>query len=345
MNRNAVSFRQKFLRWFCLILSLMIVVAVGTAFYVSRLLNRVNFVDPETTPTLSQQQLDDYLAAEPTDSTHPTAPELAPEEVDFGVPETLIGSKDILHVLLIGQDRQEGETRARSDSMILCTFNKQERTLTMTSFLRDLYVRIPGYRDNRLNAAYAAGGMKLTTQTLEKNFGVTIHGCVEIDFDRFAELIDLLGGVTITLRQDEADFINHSTSGKLTQGSALLNGKQALAYARIRKLDADGDFSRTSRQRRLLEALLSAYREASLPQLLSLLEKAIPMVTTDLTRDELLDLAIQLFPILRELDIRSQHIPAEGTYSHKTIRGMAVLVADMEQARKLLEETIGMDEK
>ena len=321
-----------------ILLGLILTVGLAIGLYGYRLMNKVNYVDPETGPTLTQAELDAYLATEPT---HFTAPTIDPEVVPLPEAQTQIGGQDTIHILLVGQDRQGNETRARSDSMILCTVHKKDRTLTLTSFLRDLYVQIPGYRSNRLNAAYAAGGMKLLGQTLEKNFGITPHGTIEVDFTRFAELIDLLGGVDLSLRSDEATFINAATGGDLTEGSWRLTGAQALAYARIRKLDADGDFSRTQRQRNLLTALFAAYRSAGLAQILSLLEEALPMLTTDLTREELWDLAAQLVPLLPNLEIRSQFIPVEGTYSYKTIRNMAVLVADLEAARNLLQETIG----
>ena len=210
----------------------------------------------------------------------------------------------------------------------------------MTSFLRDLYVQIPGYKNNRINATYTAGGMELLNKTLEKNFGVTVDGNIEVDFNQFSKIVDLLGGVTLELRQDEAEAVNKAVPGNLRGGECLLNGEQALAYARIRKLDSNGDFSRTQRQRKLLTALLNAYADASLPVFLSLLEEILPMITTDLTQTEILDYAMKLLPILPELELFSQHIPAEGTFSYQTIRKMAVLVADMDAARSLLEQTL-----
>ena len=242
--------------------------------------------------------------------------------------------------LLIGRDEYPGSDRSRSDSILLCTFQPETQTLTMTSILRDLYVPIPGYRNNRINAAYAFGGMALLKQTVQENFRIPIDGCIEIDFASFPRLIDLLGGVTIVLRADEAEAINSRTQSSLAAGSQLLNGQQALAYVRIRKLDDDGDFSRTNRQQKLLAALLDAYRNASLPQILRLLKEALPLVETDMDTGEILRSARQFAPVLSRLQIRQQRIPADGTYSYKTVRGMSVLVADMENARQLLQQTV-----
>ena len=250
-------------------------------------------------------------------------------------------TKKPTHILLIGQDRREEEPRSRSDCMILCSFVPEKGILTMTSFLRDLYVRIPGYGCNRLNAAYAFGGMPLIRETFRDNFGISVDGCVEVDFSQFAQLIDLLGGVTITLRQDEAAHINAETPGSsLSSGQQLLNGAEALAYCRIRNLDEDGDFSRTDRQRNLLTALLKRCINASVPEMLQLFRKAAPLVSTDIRKTELFTLVRQISPLLSRLTVTSQRIPAEGTYSHRIIDGMAVLVTDLEAACNLLQESL-----
>lgn len=251
------------------------------------------------------------------------------------------GRKPVVNLLLIGQDRREGENQARSDSMILCSFDRDTGKLTMTSFLRDLYVPIPGYGSNRINAAYSFGGMSLLEQTIEENFGISVDGCIEADFQQFSGIIDMLGGVTLELRQDEADIINQETGSSLTEGTETLTGHQALVYSRIRSIDRDGDFSRTNRQRKVLEALLDAYRKSSSAKLLPLLNRLLPMITTNISSSQLLLLAVEVVPQLPQLQLTSQRIPADGTYSDKTIDGMRVLVADMDSARQLLQDTAG----
>lgn len=264
-------------------------------------------------------------------------PEFCSEAEDAG----LIGGEGsgLINILLIGQDRRE-ESRARSDCVILCSFHPESKKIIITSFLRDLYVEIPGYEGNRLNAAYAIGGMPLLQQTMQKNFGLYMDGCIEVDFSRFSQIIDILGGVTIELRQDEADAINKSVPGSLTAGIHLLNGDQALAYSRIRNLDDDGDFSRTGRQRKLLSSLLDSYRNADLLTILSMVVDTLPMISTDLSKRQILVLAAKLFPLLDDPEILSQRIPGDGTYSYSTIRNMDVLTADMENIREQLRESL-----
>lgn len=246
------------------------------------------------------------------------------------------------NILLIGQDRREGENRARSDCMILCTFSPDRRTLTMTSFLRDLYVDIPGHGRNRLNAAYAFGGSPLLAKTLQENFGIVTDGCAEVDFSQFPRLIDLMGGVTLDLRQDEAETVNAEIPGsQLQEGSQTLTGQQALSYVRIRSLDSDGDFSRTNRQRKILMALMKNCQGTSLSQLLQLFRTASPMLTTDIPQWKLLSLIGELAPMLPNMEILSQHIPIEGSYAHRMVDSMAVLIADMEVNRSFLRQSLG----
>lgn len=259
----------------------------------------------------------------------------APEEGTIGGP-----GSSVINILLIGRDAREGEHSSRSDSMILCSFNKKTRKVVMTSFLRDLYVRIPGYGSNRLNAAYAFGGRELLNQTLQENFGLSINGNVEVDFENFAGIIDVLGGVDMELRQDEADIINTETGSSLAAGMQKLNGDQALMYSRIRYLDADGDFSRTNRQRKVLSALMQSFKDANITSLVRLISDLLPLIDTDMSSIQMVKYAVSCFPMLSGSDPVSQYIPAPGTYRDETVNGMAVLVADEAAVREQLRQSL-----
>ena len=300
----------------CLLLGVILAVMVSTTVYFQ---SQVGLL-----PSLEELQL-------------PSLPQLS-----FGTKDDQIGGpgSHIVNILLIGQDRREGEERARSDSMILCTFNKRTKQITMTSFLRDLYVPIPGHGSNRINAAYTLGGMKLLDKTLRENFGIYIDGNVEVDFGHFAQIIDLLGGVDMELRQDEANFINKETGSDLSAGMQRLNGEQALMYSRIRKLDSDGDFSRTDRQRKVMSALFQAYKNSGINTMLSLVKQILPMVDTDMGTIEMMLLAMELVPMLSQAEVVSQHVPAAGTYTDQNIQGMSVLVPDTDAVRQMLENTL-----
>ena len=246
----------------------------------------------------------------------------------------------ILNILLIGQDRREGEKQTRSDSMILCSFNAREKQIVMTSFLRDLYLPIPGHGSNRINAAYALGGAPLLIETLEENFDIRIDGSVQVDFSQFSGILDQLGGVTLELRQDEAREINRELGSSLSAGKQKLTGEQALAYARIRSLDPDGDFSRTDRQRKVLSALWDTYKDSSLTGLMKTMGSLLPMIETDMGSGELLAAAVKVFPYLSEAEVISRRIPEADYCRDRVIDGMAVLEADMDTARRILHQGI-----
>lgn len=258
----------------------------------------------------------------------------------FAMPR-LPGPAETINLLLIGQDKKPQEPGSRSDSMILCSICPDTKVMTFTSILRDLYVEIPGHGKNRVNAAYAFGGPRLLKVTLQKNLGLVVDGYAEVDFENFAALMDLLGGVPLELRKDEAREISRVVPGsQLHEGSCILTGEEALAYSRIRNLDSDADVSRTERQRKVLEAVFHQYQDASAETLIEAVRQAIPMVKTDLKLREILALGGKVLPMIKNLEIKSFRIPAPGTYRDLEVDSMAVLDADLEANRKYLGEIL-----
>lgn len=321
-----------------ILLGLVLVALLGMTAYTEYLLDKVNYVDPEATvPTLSQEQVE---AVER--ETEAADLEFEGEELDENdvvletVPEMEVDKEMVVNILLVGVDRRKNE-EARSDSIILCTFNKHTNTITLSSFMRDMYVRIPGYKSNRINVSYNLGGMKLLNKTINENFGVAADGIVEIDFANFEKLIDLLGGIELNLNSKEANYINQETGSKLKTGVQTLNGEQALWYSRFRK-DGGGDFNRTNRQRTVLSVLLNRYKQLSLPELVGMMDEILPMVTTNMTKDEILNHVKSLFPMLAGAQIVAQQIPAEGSYNQAKINGMAVLVPNISKNAKILAD-------
>ena len=248
-----------------------------------------------------------------------------------------------IDILLIGLDRRPGEAGGRSDAVILCSCDPAAGELQLVSFLRDLWLPIPGHGSGRLNAAYAYGGRDLLKQTLSENFGVEADGCIEVDFGQFAYLVDALGGVRLTLRDDEAARIRSVVPGsQVTSGEQWLTGEEALCYSRIRDLDPDGDQSRTRRQRALLLGILETWKTADLGKMLKVMRRILPMVSTDLSPLEIMDWVLTSSPKRAELVTGSFQIPAPGTVWDENIRGMAVLVCDIEANRKLLREVLNV---
>ncbi len=323
-----------------ILLLLILLVVASAMIYLNHMLGKINRVDPELEYTLSSSAAEDLIFEDPDLVT--MAPENTEDYVKqedlifptsiqdpFGSPNGSSGSGDgyvdlsdiygehLINVLLVGQDRRPGQGRQRSDSMILVSINKSNNTITLTSFMRDQYVQIPGYSPNKLNAAYAFGGMQLLTKTLKLNFGVEIDGIVEVDFSGFERIIDRLGGVTVTLTKEEAGYLNALYEigifkSPVIVGNNRLDSAQALAYARLREIDSD--YARARRQRNVVMGLIEAYKDLPLDQMLDLLEEILPMVSTNLTNAQIWDYAFDCFPMLASVKIQTLRIPVDGTF-------------------------------
>lgn len=319
------------------VLCVLAAVCCAGYFGLTQVLDRINRVNPDQFEYLS-----------PEDETFETTdPELMQESVEKVDADSVIwdevdvlDGKDVINLLLIGQDRREGETRARSDSMILASVNTRQKTISLVSFMRDLYVQIPGYSDNRINAAYQWGGMQLLDETILNNFGIEIDGNIEADFEQFETIIDILGGVDVEMSDGEAKYMKYvMESGDIQAGVNHLNGRQALDFARMRGLD--DDFHRTERQRRLLTQVALSLKSASASQLLDLVNEVLPHVSTDMSNAQIIGsaaAAIQVF--LSGAEVSTGRIPAEGMYSDAEIRGMQVLVPNLDKCQDYLEELL-----
>lgn len=309
---------------------LLILISIGAAgfFTINHYLNRINRID-ETLEIVDPAN-EDFETEE-----NPGLEEMDPNDVAWdlvnGGDKGSLGDEHLLNILLVGQDRRPGQGRQRSDSMIVCSFNVEKKKVSMISFLRDLYVTIPGYTDNRLNAAYVFGGFPLLKSTLLTNFGITIDGCFEVDFNGFIYLIDEINGIDINLTAAEAQRIGRGTK----EGMNHLNGEKALAYARIRKIGTD--FARTNRQRTVLLAAFEKIKDKSLTEILKLLDESLPYVTTDMKNTDIYSMATKLFPMATSIKIDSYYVPPENTYRDVYIRGMAVLYPDLAAIRNILK--------
>lgn len=362
------------------ILTIAMTVALYFGIRIWRMLNSVNYMT-ESEYTLSSEQVEsihledtENQTMSPEEETDPEMPNLGDLENQFTSepatvpsdsasepsqgtsapgtteppatePTTSVG--DILNILLIGQDRRPGESRARSDSMILVTFNKTTHEITLTSFLRDAYVQIPGYKPHKLCHAFQYGGMSLLNQTLEVNFGVNVDGDICVDFSQFEQIIDYLGGVDIKLTKKESDYMKQEYGLNVEPGLQRLNGKEALYYSRIRQIDTD--YRRAGRQRTVLMSLVERYKSLSVTEMLDMLEEVLPMISTNIDKNDVIPLAMELFPLLTSCVFKTQQIPAEGTFIGGNVKVRPGLKnwfeynIDFEENRRILQEIFDAD--
>lgn len=264
---------------------------------------------------------------------------------------------DKINILLLGVDRLTGSQR--SDTIIIASVGYS--SLTLTSVMRDTMVNIPGHGASKVNAAYAHGGPELTLRTLNENFGFNLTKYAVVDFAALADIINALGGVDIEITSAEQEQINYNMAdawvgefskqgyekdemhlldlsfagadenGRIT---AHLDGFQALAYARIRKLDSD--YVRTSRQRRVIDASLSSLKQNwyDVPMLLELYKSAMSRIQTNMNIFELLSIGAKGIMCT---DIQQLRLPADGTF---TDNGSSLANIDYEKNTAVFKEFV-----
>ncbi|MFS1032140.1 LCP family protein [Enterococcus casseliflavus] len=157
------------------------------------------------------------------------------------------------NILLIGSDSREGEA-GRADTIMVLQLDGPSKQPKLLSFMRDTLVTIPGYGENKINAAYAFGGADLVRQTLAENFGLETNYYAKVDFRSFEKVIDTLfpSGVAINAEKD----MSKNLEVAIKQGQQQMNGLELLQYARFR-MDEEGDFGRVRRQQQVMDAIFS----------------------------------------------------------------------------------------
>jgi len=285
----------------------------------------------------------------------------------------LLEDDDVLNILLFGQDAKgSADDYGRSDTTILLSIDNIHKKIKLTSFQRDTYVSIPGYGDDKINAAFTLGGEGLSIDTIEANFGVKVDKYATVDFKSFRKVIEAIGGIDMELNLEEIEYINaqidvnHQKENGKTDfleydktkelQTLHLNGYQALWYARDRGADSLGgisdysfsgdDWDRTQRQRKLIETVIKHLKtKSSLSEMVAVVNEIGPYITTNLKKDHILYLASHALEYVK-YDMEEMSIPTQGSWSYgHTSDGQSVIVInDWDKVRYDLAKFI-YDEK
>lgn len=314
------------------VLAIFILLCIGLMTFLHSKLNRINRIDASdiemVSPGEETFETDDGLLQEGAKT----------DEIDVfwnNVDMDIMRDENVHNILLIGQDRRKGEGRQRSDAMIICSINKNNGKLILTSLMRDMYVPIPGYSDNRINAAYQLGGMPLLNQVILECFGIEIDGNIEVDFDGFVEALSYVGNLKIELKPDEVEYLSGMRGWKFKEGVNELTPEQALIYSRMRYV-GNSDWERTDRQRRVIMAALDNVKGMKFMELAGLADKILPCIKTDMSNSEILGY-IYTVVVNRIVETESHRIPVQDTYAAKTINNMKVLVPDLAENSRYLK--------
>lgn len=265
----------------------------------------------------------------------------------------------VTNIMIFGEDNHEDGENGRSDSMIMLSVDDNSRKLRTVSFMRDLYVYIPGHGYDRLNAAYVYGGPKLTMETIELNFGIRTQYFMTVDFNSFTDIIDSFGGIELELTAEEIDYINwqsfrnHQTdseaeldksdytftensSGDMT-ATVKLSGRQALWYARDRD-SAGSDFDRTQRQRIVLDRIMTKLHDGGPINMLLAVRSLSKYLTTNFNP---LELTSEGFSLIKALSYEREQYrtpTSDNYFDYWAGSALVLAVADMElECQRLYE--------
>ena len=264
----------------------------------------------------------------------------------------LVSDEKVYNILLMGVDNAEVGKNTRSDSMTLLSVNSKTKTIKLTTFLRDMFVDMPGIGKTKLTHAMVYGGPQLTVDTLEVNLGVRIDAYVVIGYDVFKTMVNGVGGITVgqVTEGEVAALANEKVYDVEPGKNVQVGGEQALQLCRIRKGKGISDLTRAARQREVISLVIQKAMTLGPIDLYRLAKTLIPMVQTSIPKDDLLKLAYMIYPCVKGdavQEIEQQQIPAEGTYRGQSDTydeglGMRVWVEifDKEKNQKLLKDFI-----
>lgn len=286
-----------------------------------------------------------YKKTEPLTSEHLQAPVKTKEET-IGYTEV----EGITNVLLVGVDGIDfDEKYQRSDSMIIATLDSNKEKVKLTSLYRDTLVYIPGYGEEKMNLAFSLGGPELVMETIKYNFDVNIEKYIMINFAGFEAIIDQIGGVEIDVKEYQLHelnkYIGQATGGGdcpvEKAGLQILNGKQALSYARIRKGVGD-DYERTERQREVLFKVAEKLQKTDVIKYFSIANKMLDYLRTNIEIMDGLNMAYTISKF-SNLETEQLSIPVQELCVDEEVNGNMALRMDRYENALILNDFIFND--
>ena len=250
-------------------------------------------------------------------------------------------------ILVTGKELIPGleKDNGRIDCIFLLRYQPELQQLEVQSLCRDLLVDIPDGKSDKLSYAFAKGGIALTKETVEQNFGITVDYVATVDYEGFRHIIDQVGGIDLEISQKEAEYlsktnyISKKSNRTLKSGINRMNGDQALGYARIRYVPTiDGeqnDLGRVNRHQRIVKAVLDKCKSKSISDNIALIREAKKSVETDMPLSLIISYAKNVLG--NEFTLKTVRIPVEESYEGAKVDGKSVIVWDKEPNLKVLQ--------
>ncbi len=304
-----------------LIVVLGVSLTAGTLAYfeAQHLLNQIQIIPDDTNPTIINDESSVvYLSDVVTETTKEPIPTF----------------EGIHNILLIGIDsRSKGYSDDGSgnlaDIIMILTINENDASMKLTSIQRDSMVYVPGHTDPmKINAAMNYGGPQLLRTVIEQHLRIDLEEYAYVNFRHMEKIIDAVGGVTVNVSESERTnpegglneliaeqnviFGANADDNKIYQtGNLRLNGRQAVAYARIRHV-GNGDYDRSKRQVEVLQALLDSFMQMSFTGKTDVLAEILGEVCTNIPKEKIEQYAFTLLPMLTSTELTYLQIPVEG---------------------------------
>jgi len=251
------------------------------------------------------------------------------------------------HYLLLCVDQWEGKPHnlGNTDGIVLVTLDTRARRVMLTSVIRDLLVQRPDGVIGRINYIAKNYGPEALCKIISTHFGIKVDKYILFDMKQVQEIIDHLGGVDITVTNDEANYLKRYAISKTSTKPAMnragtyrFGGHAAVIYMRIRKAGGGGDFMRTQRVRTVLSTLADQCREITYEEARALVDSVAENTTmTNVTTAEMLEAMEYAFD-LRGVTVEELRLPIDEAVSGLTYVGMSVKEADFDMCRAALDE-------
>lgn len=266
------------------------------------------------------------------------------DEEDLGIEIETIAQKHVdiekyTRFVIFGSDSRDTENAyaGRSDTIIIVVINNDTKEINLISIPRDTYVNVPDYGMTKINHAYAYGQEQLSLKTINSNFGLNLTQYMTIDFSGLVASIDRVGGVEVTLDQDEVNFINArvTSENKIAgPGKVNLNGTQALVHSRNRYVG--NDFTRAYRQRTILISLMNKISKKDVNEILDISDDVLANITTNMDMNKYKEMFMEVAPDRADYlsKINSVQIPSTDYGYDSMIYGIYYFQFDMDRAKE-----------
>ena len=339
---------------FCLLLAVVAAGSFAIYFYGHSLISLANFVSDEdvmqveTLPEAAYEETEAIL--EGTVVNESELDNIHLQMSKTGSLDTIL-NKDVYNIVLAGVDRRDKSWNGNADSVMLVSINAEKKRVSIISLMRDTYVNVAGHGYMKLNASYAYGAGPLLAKTIKENFRIDVDRYGAVDFEDMVKIVDALGGVELTLTDEEVEVANgymmdmcntmeipyeeHLLPG---WGTYMCDGIQAVAYARNRFV-GNSDYSRTQRQRYVISQMVDRIKTLSSAELISFVIKVLPLITHNIPEEEIWDLVGDA-PKLLTYSFVTDRVPYDGMYDIITVDSQGMLVPEWDETIRQMQDTI-----